>query len=71
MDTELVKSGEAAKSAESAPLAELKRASQDLRARIAEQKRKIAMPINPSLGDPAIDARNADGRNDLRENEDE
>ena len=29
------------------------------------------MPLNASLGDPKIDARNADGRNDLPEEEDE
>jgi hypothetical protein len=51
--------------AESPPLADLERQSQELKARIAEQRRRSAMPVNASLGDPAIDARNADGRNDL------
>ncbi|MGA2045920.1 MAG: hypothetical protein ABSG83_21455 [Roseiarcus sp.] len=53
-----------------APLADLKQASQDLKARIAEERRRSAMPVNGSLGDPAIDARNADGRNDLADDDD-
>jgi hypothetical protein len=52
-------------------LAELKRHSQDLKERIEEQRRKSAMPVNSSLGDPEIDAENADGRRDLPEQDDE
>ena len=53
-----------------APLADLKKASQDLKTRIDEARKENAMPINASLGDPAVDARNADGRNDLPDDED-
>jgi hypothetical protein len=49
----------------------LEEASRDLKQRIEEQRRKSAMPLNASLGDPAIDARNADGRNDLPADADE
>ncbi len=49
----------------------LKQASRELKDRIEEQKRKSAMPINSSLGDPAIDAANADGHNDRPDDEDE
>jgi hypothetical protein len=52
-------------------LAELKKSSQDLKERIIEEKKRNAMPINASLGDPQVDARNADGRNDLPENDDD
>jgi hypothetical protein len=45
--------------------------SHDLKERIEEQRRKSAMPVNSSLGDPAIDAANADGRNDLPPDDDE
>jgi hypothetical protein len=50
---------------------ELQRAAQDLKKRIDEERRKNAMPVNSSLGDPAIDAANADGHNDLKEDDDE
>ena len=49
----------------------LKKASQDLKERIEEQRRKSDMPVNSSLGDPAVDAANADGHNDLKEEDDE
>ena len=49
----------------------LEQASRDLKQRIEEQRRKSAMPVNASLGDPEIDARNADGRNDLPADADE
>jgi hypothetical protein len=49
----------------------LKQASHDLKERIEEQKRKSAMPLNSSLGDPAIDAANADGHNDRPDEEDD
>jgi hypothetical protein len=47
-------------------IADLKRHSEDLKARIEEQKRKSAMPVNSSLGNPEIDAENADGRRDIK-----
>lgn len=50
---------------------DLKRHAQDLKERIEELRRKTEMPINSSLGDPAIDAANADGRNDLPPDDDE
>jgi hypothetical protein len=52
-------------------LAELKKTSQDLKERIIEEKKRNAMPINASLGDPTVDARNADGRNDLPDQDDD
>jgi len=52
-------------------LEELKRSSEDLKKRIEEERRKLDMPINSSLGDPKIDADNADGHNDLHEEEDD
>jgi hypothetical protein len=50
---------------------DLKRHSEDLKARIEEQRRKSAMPVNSSLGDPKIDAENADGRRDIKDDEDD
>jgi hypothetical protein len=55
--------------AEPAPFDELTRESEDLKARIAEAKRKSDMPINASLGNPEIDARNADGSHDIPDDE--
>jgi hypothetical protein len=52
-------------------LDELKEASRALKEKIIDEKRKNDMPVNSSLGDPAVDARNADGRNDLPESDDE
>jgi hypothetical protein len=52
-------------------LEDLKRSSEDLKKRIEEQRQKLDMPINSSLGDPKIDAANADGHNDLHEDEDD
>jgi len=49
---------------------DLKRHSQDLKDRIEEQRRKSAMPVNSSLGNPEIDAENADGRRDIKDDED-
>jgi hypothetical protein len=48
-------------------LGDLESASRDLKQRIDDEKRKHDMPINSSLGDPSIDAANADGHNDLPE----
>ena len=52
-------------------LDELKRHSHDLKERIEELRRKTEMPINSALGNPRIDAENADGRNDLPPDDDE
>jgi hypothetical protein len=52
-------------------LDKLKSASEDLKHRIEEEKRRNDMPLNSSLGDPKVDARNADGRNDLPESDDD
>ncbi len=49
----------------------LKRHSQDLKDRIEEQRRKSAMPVNASLGNPETDAENADGRRDLKEEDED
>ena len=46
-------------------LDELKEASRALKEKIIDEKRKNDMPVNSSLGDPEVDARNADGHNDL------
>ncbi len=51
-------------------LGDLESASRDLKQRIDDEKRKHDMPINSSLGDPAIDAANADGHNDLPDEDD-
>jgi hypothetical protein len=59
------------KDAAARSLADLKNASQDLKQRIADEKQRNDMPVNSSLGDPKIDARNADGRNDLPESDDD
>jgi hypothetical protein len=59
------------KSAPEPSFEELKRESDDLKKRIEEERKKNAMPLNSSLGDPAIDAANADGHNDLKEDDDD
>ncbi len=51
-------------------LGDLESASRDLKQRIDDEKRKHDMPINSSLGDPAVDAANADGHNDLPDEDD-
>jgi hypothetical protein len=56
--------------AEGETLAEMKRSSQELKQRIEELRRKTEMPVNASLGNPQIDAENADGRNDLPDGDD-
>jgi cell division protein FtsB len=53
-----------------ASLDKLKQESQALKERIEELRRKTEMPLNSSLGDPAIDASNADGHNDVADEED-
>ena len=52
-------------------LTDLKEASRVLKEKIIEEKKRNAMPINSSLGDPEVDVRNADGRNDLPEEDDD
>ncbi len=52
-------------------LADLKRHSEGLKERIEQQRRKSAMPVNSSLGNPEIDAENADGRRDLPEQDED
>jgi hypothetical protein len=52
-------------------LAEMKQSSQELKQRIEELRRKTEMPVNASLGNPQIDAENADGRNDLPDRDDD
>jgi hypothetical protein len=53
-----------------ASLTDLKEASRDLKEKIIAEKKRNDMPVNSSLGDPEVDARNADGRNDLPDNDD-
>jgi len=65
----MAKDGEPQKPDET--ISDLKRHSDDLKARIEEQKRKSAMPVNSSLGNPEIDAENADGRRDLHGDDDD
>ncbi len=52
-------------------LADMKQSSEDLKHKIDELRKKTDMPVNSSLGDPKIDAENADGRRDLPDDEDE
>ena len=62
---------ESAKDGPKETLTDLEDAARDLKERIIEEKKRNAMPINSSLGEPEVDARNADGRNDLPEEDDE
>ena len=59
------------KDAEQDSLARLKDASRDLKERIIDEKRRNALPIDSALGNPEEEARNADGRNDLPDRDDE
>jgi hypothetical protein len=52
-------------------LSEFKKASQDLKARIADAKRKNDMPVDSSLGSPRFERDAADGRFDAPDDEDE
>jgi hypothetical protein len=45
--------------------------SRELKDKITDEKRRHDMPVNSSLGDPAVDARNADGRNDLEDSDED
>ena len=52
-------------------LADLEAASSDLKERIVEEKKRNNMPIDSALGNPEAERRNADGRNDLPDIDDE
>jgi hypothetical protein len=52
-------------------LARLKESSNKLREKIAEEKRRRDMPIDSALGNPEEEARNADGRLDLPDTDDD
>ena len=52
-------------------LSDLREASRALKKKIIEEEKRNDMPVNSSLGDPEVDARNADGRNDLPDCDDE
>ena len=45
----------------------LKHEADDLKQRIEDLRRKTDMPVNSALGSPRIDAENADGRRDVRD----
>ncbi len=46
---------------------ELKHEADDLKQRIEDLRRKTDMPVNSALGSPKIDAENADGRRDVKD----
>lgn len=62
---------ESANGSQSPTFAQLQEASRDLKQRIDEQKRRSDMPINSALGNPDEEARNADGRNDLPDSDED
>lgn len=49
----------------------LKHEADDLKQRIEDLRRKTDMPVNSALGSPKIDAENADGRRDVKDEEEE
>jgi hypothetical protein len=49
----------------------LRKASEELKDKIAEAKRRQNMPLDSALGSPEWEARAADGRFDLPEEEDD
>jgi hypothetical protein len=49
----------------------LKKEADDLKHRIEELRRKTDMPVNSALGSPKIDSENADGRRDVKDEEEE
>ena len=53
------------------PREALKKEAEDLARRIDELRKKTDMPVNSALGSPRIDAENADGRRDVKDNEEE
>ena len=50
---------------------ELRHDADDLKNRIEELRRKTDMPVNSALGSTKIDAENADGRRDVKDEKDE
>jgi len=50
---------------------DLRHEADDLKQRIEDLRRKTDMPVNSSLGSPRIDAENADGRRDVKDEKDE
>ncbi|WP_174247436.1 hypothetical protein [Methylocapsa sp. S129] len=71
MDKENTNSAADAAKETAESLARLKQASHDLKDRIVEEKRRNDMPLDSALGNPAEEARNADGRLDLPDTEDD
>ena len=53
------------------PREALKKEAEDLARRIDELRKKTDMPVNSALGSPRIDAENADGRRDVKDDEEE
>jgi hypothetical protein len=49
---------------------DLKHEADDLKGRIEELRRRTDMPVNSALGSPKIDAENADGRRDVKDDDD-
>ena len=49
----------------------LKQQADDLKQRIEALRRKTDMPVNSALGSPKIDAENADGRRDVKDEEED
>ena len=52
-------------------LTELRKSSEDLKARIADARRQNDMPIDSALGNPNWEAEAADGRLDVPDDEDD
>jgi hypothetical protein len=66
-----VDSGAAGPESKADRLSEFKKASQDLKARIADAKRRNDMPVDSSLGSPRFERDAADGRFDAPDEDDE
>jgi hypothetical protein len=56
---------------ENAPASDLKKASEDLKARIAEAKSRNDMPLDAALGNPNWEKKAADGHLDVPDDEDD
>ena len=56
---------------EEASLLELRRASEELKAKIAEAKARNDMPLDSTLGNPTWDRNAADGHLDLPDDDDD
>ena len=50
---------------------ELKKEADELKQKIDDLRRKNDMPVNSALGSPKIDAENADGRHDVKDDEED